>query len=130
MANEFNVVDVWTGRFSSPDTLTEYLRETYSGDDHQPISHFARDQDQIYYDHDFLESIYFEATQSLSTALGSCSFANFFVEDAGAAYVARCLPSATVAVLAFGPVIHKPRSVERQEYQLFYLGRFQWHSES
>ena len=130
MASEFNVVDVWAGHFSSPDALTEYLKETYSGDYDQPISHFARDQDQIYYDHDFLESNYFEATQSFNTVLESCSFADFFAEDASAAYVARRLPPATVAVLAFGPVIQKPRSVERQEYQLFYLGRYQCHSES
>jgi len=85
---------------------------------------FAADQSQWFYDHDFLESTYFETTTNLPTALANCSFASSFVQEVSFEYTARSLPPANAAILVFGSAIRHPRSAASEHYQLVYLGRF------
>ncbi|RYX82611.1 hypothetical protein EON83_18745 [bacterium] len=49
-------VDVWVGLFSSRERLEKYLEEIYDDDDSTPLSEFAGDMDEFFYDHDFFES--------------------------------------------------------------------------
>ncbi len=126
MATEFNVVDVWLGDFPSEIRFSEYLAEIYSvEDDKSPISQFAADQKQWFYDHDFVERYFFEKTTDLPRALSQCSFISSYINDVVATYKARELPPVNVALLVFGNAIRTPRSVSSNDYKLVHLGRFQ-----
>jgi hypothetical protein len=50
MAAEFRIVDIWVGSFPSRAAFEGYLRETYGDDDDTPISKFAADMGQTFYD--------------------------------------------------------------------------------
>lgn len=125
MTNECRIVDVWLGSFESEDELAAYLAESYSNDDDDlPISRFAVDQDQWFYDHDFMESCFFSATTDLRVALGRCSFISSYIDDVVVAHEAIGLPSVNTALLVFGAAIRIPKSVAAAEYHLNHLGRF------
>ncbi|MGX5202224.1 hypothetical protein [Aliikangiella sp. IMCC44632] len=48
--------DFWIGNFLTPELQGGYFKEDYDpDDDDDPISKFAEDQGEVWYDHDFLE---------------------------------------------------------------------------
>lgn len=124
MASELNSVDVWLGTFHSEAALSEYLQESYS-DDHseRPISRFASDQGQWFYDHDIIESTFSGETSNIAIALSGCSFAESFLAEV----VERFWHAPFVfdsAILAYGGAIDSPRSADSPHYRLQYLGCF------
>lgn len=121
---EFRVVDIWIGRFRSEHSFDAYLAEIYSDDDDVPLSRFAADQNQTFYDHDFIEAGFGNLTDDFSKLIDGHSFANSYIDAASDAFMASGIRSANVVILAFGQEIHNPRSVERSSYSLMYLGRF------
>jgi hypothetical protein len=124
VAAEFSIVDVWVGNFESESAFSAYLAETYADDDATPLSPFASDQGQRFYDHDFVERCDFDRTADLRAAMALCSFATSYIDEVVAAYRQANLPSVNAALLAFGGVIRAPKSVSSAAYQLWHLGRF------
>jgi hypothetical protein len=125
MAIEFTIVDVWLGSFETEAALSAYLAETYSEDaEETPISAFAADQGQWFYDHDFVEQAFFDRTTDLRAALADCSFASSYIDDVVAAYNAADLPAANTVLLVFGAAIRRPRSASAPGYRLQHMGRF------
>jgi hypothetical protein len=65
LAAEYDVVDVFVGTFDSQEVLEQYLEETYDQDEEDaPISAFAKDQGEAFYDHDFVESRFEDSAKS------------------------------------------------------------------
>jgi hypothetical protein len=124
MSEGFRVVDLWVGRFKSEHSFDAYLQETYSHDGVAPLSQFAADQNQTFYDHDFVEAGLHDTTDDVSRLLDGHSFANSYIDAASEAFRASGSGSANAVILVFGREIHKPQSVERSTYSLTYLGRF------
>lgn len=113
LVDTFKVVDVWVGLFISPETFDDYLSENYSGED-DPISRFAADQGQSFYDHDFLQAAFTAPTHD-PTAL---------LEDFVAVPGGLGVGPINALILAYGMQIHEPRSASGEGYQLYYLGQF------
>lgn len=126
MAAEFRVVDVWVGRFTSEATFRDYLRETYSDDeDESPISKFAEDMGETYYNHDFREAGYHGGPSSdLKTLLDGYSFASSYSAPAIAEYSRQDPGPINAVILIWGESIASPRSARGVDYELHYLGRF------
>ena len=57
--NHLKISHFWVGRFPSEQSAADYFAEVWDEDDedreHTPLSAFARDQGEKWYDHDFLE---------------------------------------------------------------------------
>lgn len=111
------VVDVWIGTFPSQDALLAYVADDDDGE--SPLSRFAADQAQSFYDTDFLVAAFSELTSDLGVLLEDTPGAGAFLDAAGAAH--RRLGGAPVnaAILVYGHQIHAPR-----DGALFYLGQF------
>jgi hypothetical protein len=76
MPDDFDTVDAWIGDFQTPETLDAYMAETYYEDDREaPISAFAADQGQWFYDHDFLEVASVPPGESFTATLRQLSSA-------------------------------------------------------
>jgi hypothetical protein len=124
--SEFNSLDIWIGNFDSESRLfDEFLEESYDDDD-EPISQFARVQDECYYDHDYLEADYESGGFSPDTELVPSGFA--FADDCAAQVQARLAKSPLNAfntkLFVFGQQFVNPRSCSGHGYELIYLGRF------
>ena len=143
--DSFEVVDVWVGRFGSPKRLTTYMQESDDdggddagdGDDDGPLSEFAADQRQEFYDHDFLEAHFAGPQPNFADLAGELSGYEWWGAPASSAATAASAATATATaaatpagpprdtvLLAFGPVIEKPTSCKGRGYELTYLGRF------
>lgn len=119
-------VHVWLGRFSNERALDLYLEETY-GDDDGPISAFAADMGTGFYDHDFVESSFREATSDAAALLEGHSYAESFAARVVEAW--SRLPAAgepmNVPILAFEAAgVKAPRSAEARGRVLHYVGAF------
>ena len=84
MAIEYEIVSAWVGVFPSSEDLDSYLDETYSDDDSEPISSFAADQGEAFYDHDFLEFSFSDPSSDPVALLKGHSFSRSY----GAAFAA------------------------------------------
>jgi hypothetical protein len=124
MTAEFELVDVWVGRFSSDGAVEDYVRETY-GEDDVPISRFAADMGVHFYDHDFLEHIYHQETaDDLAALLQRHSFGKSYALQADAVYRQHSVGAINTTLLLWGKEIEHPRSARGADYELHYLGRF------
>lgn len=125
LAGEFEVVDVWLGCFSSADALSDYMEEAYvEGADDAPVSRFAADQREIFYDHDFVESGYFHQTCDLDGALFGYSFMETYIDELREAWSAKKVGPVNTVILVFGSQIAAPTSVSGEGYRLTHLGPF------
>jgi hypothetical protein len=122
-------VDLWVGRFKSRAACSSYFSEEFdeeTGD--RPISQFAADLEQPFYDHDSLETSYHSRAATLAEMLAGHSGAASFVDAAGAVFDQREWPKSggrvNTVVLAFDDAIDQPRDVAGPGYWLTYLGRF------
>ena len=86
---------------------------------------FAADMQQDFYDHDFVESSFHELPSSdLRSLLAPHSFSPSYASAAGARFDSATLPSINTILVVWGEKIDRPVSVQRDNYQLHYLGRF------
>jgi hypothetical protein len=125
MEDDFGEVTVWVGLFPSEERLDAYFHETYRDDDvEEPISDFARDQHQWFYDHDFVERSFHEPTTDVRELLRHHSFSSSF--GAAAEQRARELSQSArnVVVLVWNREVCSPRSVRGCDYDLELLGTF------
>lgn len=123
LVDSFKVVDVWVGTFTSLESFEAYLSESYEGED-EPISRFAADQEQSFYDHDFLQAELREPTTDLVGLMEGAQGLHLFVLPATAAYRRLGVGPVNAYLLVYGMQIHQPRSVEGPGYHLDYLGQF------
>lgn len=121
--DEFSVVDVWIGRFPNRERLDRYLEEHYDDmDDEAPISEFARDQGQWFYDHDFVASEFFDTPADLCRIVDAMSLET---ETQGEILrAAEAWPEANVLLLVHGRKIESPRPVSGTDVRLDHLGRW------
>lgn len=127
MPSEFDVVDVFVGKFGSKKALAAYLEESFDEDEAEedaPISAFAKDLGQGFYDTDLLESAFRKSAKSLDDLCEEMSESNFWLPPARAAFLASGLDQPNTVILAFGETLDTPTSVIGPNYQLHHLGRF------
>jgi hypothetical protein len=125
MAAEFRIVDIWIGTFASEAAFEGYLHETYGDEDDTPMSKFAADMGQTFYDHDFLEAAYHdEPSTELGPLLADHSFARSYSPDAVAAFHRLAPGMINTVILIWGQEIKNPKSVRGTDYDLHHLGRF------
>lgn len=125
MATEYDVVDVFVGTFDSQEVLEQYLEETYDQDEEDaPISAFAKDQGEAFYDHDFVESRFDDSAKSFVELGKRHSFSEYWLTRAEESYKAKQIGKVNVILLVFGGEIDEPKSASGDGYQLHYLGRF------
>ena len=129
----WEVVDLWVGRFPSAEAADAYFEETYSEDEDEqgraierPISPFAADMGETFYDHDFMEREFHEPPQTdLAAALARHSFSASYVAQAVAAAGPDLPTPFNLVLLVFGREIARPVSVQAPTYSLAYVGRFE-----
>ena len=87
MAEEFQVVDVWLCRFPSAEAADAYFEETYEDDD-RPISQFAADMSEQFYDHDFMEcgDFYDPPVNDVTKSVALHSFSSSYLTEAVEAF--------------------------------------------
>jgi hypothetical protein len=124
VAVEFEVVDVWLGQFASEKAANNYFEETYSK--RRPISRFAADMAERFYDHDFVEREYHpEGISDLSQALAGHSFSASYLANVIEAASRVDLPAPlNTVLLVWGREIEAPVSVRTPRMSLVYIGRF------
>jgi hypothetical protein len=124
VAKEFEIVDVWVGRFPSADAVDAYFEETY-GDDDRPISQFATDMGVRFYDHDFIEREFHDTPVSdLGAVLTEHSFSSSYLSEVIEAFRARQIGTFNTVLLVWNEEIENPSSVAQADYTLHYIGRF------
>lgn len=92
----------------------------------QPISRFAVDMAELFYDHDFVEREFHpQGISDLSDALAGHSFSSSYVANVFEAASRADLPEPlNTVLLVWGREIEAPVSVRTPIMSLVYLGRF------
>ncbi|HAY13692.1 MAG TPA: immunity 22 family protein [Fimbriimonadaceae bacterium] len=117
--------DIWVGTFPSQAALDAYFEESYSDtDDDPPISKFAQDQGERFYDHDFMEVKYLPGAASMVELLEGLSGSHHYA----AAITARQAwqPEFNTVVMLMRGEITDPRSVQGEGYTLTYVGQYEF----
>lgn len=125
MTAGFQTVDVWIGRFPSRRDFDAYLAEHIHDDDNRPISRFAADQNQPYYDHDLVEGSFKRSTSNVANLLMNHSYAGSYLQMVQEAFHKSGVRAANTIILGFDAVIKSPCSLESGNLWLTYLGRFE-----
>ncbi len=124
VAKEFEIIDVWVGRFSSSELANAYFDETYDDDD-RPISEFAADMGESFYDHDFMERAFHDqASDDFAKALAAHSFSSSYLSAATEAFELHPLKPFNLVLTVCNEEIERPVSVSKSGVMLQYLGRF------
>ncbi len=123
MTGEFQIVDIWVGKFASKKALATYLETTYINKD-DTTCRFATDQGASHVDEDFLESSFHRPTNKFKTLVKNHSYCESYLEEAEAAFKKSGVQAVNSIVLLFGGELEAPQSIESDAYSLTYLGRF------
>jgi hypothetical protein len=124
VAVEFELVDVWLGQFPSEEAADRYFEETYSR--RRPISRFAADMAERFYDHDFVErECHSQGISDLPPALAGHSFSASYLANVIEAASRADLPApVNTMLLIWGGEIEAPVSVRTSRMSLVCIGRF------
>ncbi len=115
-------VDIWIGNFPDEATFRKYFEEQYDDDD-APLSAFAKDQGVGLYDSAWLEAS-FQEKGSFADLLQDQPYSAQYGSELSKKTDTAGLDSANSFVMASSEEIPAPRSVDKPNYQLFYMGRF------
>jgi hypothetical protein len=119
----------WVGQFVEP-LATDYFAEVYDEDDEDreqtPLSAFARDQGEKWYDHDLLEYGFSDTAGSIEELVAGYSYS-----DQWGGELARRVAKAGLSGINWFAFISKseiarPRSVQGDGYWLHYLGTIRY----
>jgi Immunity protein 22 len=130
VANEFSRVHIWLGDFSPPESLNDYVaerQEHYKDEsDTVPISQFAADMNEWFIDHDFICIMFVEeATTDIRYLLQKSLISSDFGDETLAQkYLAEHGQSVNGIILVYGDEVQKPTSVTKENYKVYYIGRF------
>jgi hypothetical protein len=115
----------WIGRFANIERLAEYFAENYDdsddGDD-TPVSQFAKDQDESWYDHDFLEYVFDASGAHVEELIASASYAEQWSSELAKRAADAPMPGMNTVVFISQDQIGNPRSVTGPGYELRYVG--------
>lgn len=119
-----NDAHVWIGKFESEDSLEEYMEETYHEEiEDGPISRFAADQKENWYDHDL---VYAEFCGDVGPRkLIDCwEFSEEAVNTVSAAIEKLGAAGANVCFIADKAEFSKGYSHKGDNYEVWYVGQF------
>jgi hypothetical protein len=116
----------WVGRFPNEQRVADYFAEVWDEDDedraHTPLSEFARDQQEKWYDHDFLEYGFNPAARSIKELVTGYSYHDQYEDELSRRVTAHGLTGVNMFVFIDQEQIDHPRSVEGDGYTLHYMG--------
>jgi len=118
----------WVGNF--PENLAgEYFTEVDDEEDedreHTPLSAFARDQGEKWYDHDFLEYGWGKA-DSIDKLVAGYSYSDQWGAELARRAAAAGLTDVNFFVFIGKDEIDQPKSVQGDGYWLHYLGTIEY----
>ncbi|HBN74705.1 MAG TPA: hypothetical protein DD473_02560 [Planctomycetaceae bacterium] len=113
---------IWLGQFHSEEKLVAYLEEQYDNDE-VPISQFAADQNESYYDHDWVE-YNFCVSHELFELIDGASYSNDYLDEVIEVAAKIGIESANTFIMADFEEFDKPKSVNTHSYKLWYIGTF------
>ncbi len=122
-----NDAHIWVARFASEDALEEYMEETYHEEiEDGPISQFATDQKQNWYDHDLVYAEFCgEVGDVEPRKLIDCwGFPPESVKQVLAAIEKLGVSEANVCFVANKGEFSKGISCKGETYELWYVGQF------
>ena len=119
-----NDAHIWVAHFESEDALEQYMEETYDEDnDDAPISQFAADQGQAFYDHDLVYA-QFHDSPTARVLVEGWGFPEESVATVVQAIVELNAPNANVCFVADKDEFDQPCSIKGNGYELWYVGQF------
>lgn len=119
-----NDAHIWVAYFHSEDALERYMEESYDEDnDNAPISQFAADQGESFYDHDLVYAQFHDAP-SPSDLIQGWGFPDDAVATVVEAIIRLNAPNANTCFVADKEEFANPRSIKGDGYELWYVGQF------
>ncbi len=113
----------WVGFFPDGESVGEYFIENYDRkNDEEPFSPFARDQNESWYDHDFLEYGFLQNASSVEELVNGYSYSDQNSEELAKRAADAGLSGINTFIFITDTEIEKPCSVEGKDYWLRYLG--------
>jgi hypothetical protein len=116
----------WLGYFPNPERVAAYFNEVYDETDadreHTPLSEFARDQGEKWYDHDFLEYGLNPFTASITELVAGYSYHDQYAGELTQRAIQLGLSAVNMFVFINEAEIDHPRSIESDDYWLRYVG--------
>ena len=115
------------GRFRSERQFSKFLKEDYSKeDDDAPLSPFYGSQDEIFCDHDFMETGFRETRQTLKKFFALYSYSEHWAEELRKRAVDAGLEDANALIVISKDQITQPRTVTGDGFTLTYLGEIKY----
>ncbi|MBX9628640.1 MAG: immunity 22 family protein [Gemmataceae bacterium] len=115
----------WVGRFTE-EAAVGYFEEVRDPDDedreHTPLSAFARDQGETWYDHDFLEHGCYPKAESVRELTNGHSYHEQWADELARRADAAGLTGMNFLIFISEGEVEEPRSVTGDGYELYYLG--------
>jgi hypothetical protein len=116
----------WLGSFPDEQSVDDYFEEVYDEEDedheHTPLSHFARDQGEKWYDHDFLEQGFDKKAKSVEDLVEGYSYYEQWAGELARRAAEAGLKDLNMLIFISQDQIDQPRSVRGNDYILHYLG--------
>ena len=112
----------WLGAFLNKNVFFDYFGEEYSEDDNVPISKFAKDQGECWYDHDFVEMGFNESANSVQELVKPYSYSDQYAAELAAKADELQIHKPNSFVFIETRQIKVPRTVKNNEFELHYLG--------
>lgn len=120
----------WLGQFPNKKRVTDYVAEVYDDEDedreHTPLSQFARDQGEKWYDHDFMETGFKKNAKSVEDLVNGYSYHEQWSAELARRAMVAGLTKINMLVFISKDQIDKPRSVEGNGYRLLYMGTIKY----
>jgi hypothetical protein len=124
--NDTQTCHFWLGNFPSEERASNYLCEVWDEDDedrdHTPLSEFARDQGEKWYDHDFLEHGFRPKAKSVADLVKGHSYFEQYTDELTTRATALGLANLNTLIFIEQDQIDSPRSVTTSDFSLHYLG--------
>lgn len=120
----------WLGHFPDEKRVAEYVAEVYDDDDedreHTPLSQFARDQGEMWYDHDSMEHGFEENAKSVEDLVNGYSYHEQWSAELARRASEAGLTQVNMLLFIDKDQIDKARSVEGDGYILHYMGTIEY----
>jgi len=114
----------WLGRISDKERAAAYFEENYDREDDEPLSGFARDQSETWYDHDFMESGFDADANSIADLVEGYSYYEQYTDFLSKRAAEMGLTNINMFLFINKEQIRQPRSVEGNGCSLHYVGEF------
>lgn len=116
----------WLGCFENAQRVAAYFAEVYGEEDAEgeetPLSQFARDQGETWYDHDFLEHGFGEGCETVEDLARGYSYREQWTAELARRAKEAGLTGLNTIVFVSQDQITEARSAQGEGYRLWYLG--------